>query len=49
MSMMIGDVTVQMMYPLMIAINVLFLAIVAIVAYICSAKLDTATIIKGKE
>ncbi|MBO5037621.1 MAG: hypothetical protein J6D42_11165 [Clostridia bacterium] len=49
MSMMIGDVNVQMMYPLMIAIDILFLAIVAIVAYICSAKLDTATIIKGKE
>ena len=49
MSIMIGGVRVRMMYPLMIAIDILFLAIVAIVAYICSAKLDTATIIKGKE
>lgn len=49
MSMMIGGVKVRLMYPLMIAIDILFIAIVAIVAYICSAKLDTATIIKGKE
>ncbi|MBQ4628013.1 MAG: hypothetical protein IJB44_02935 [Clostridia bacterium] len=49
MSMMIGGVKVRLMYPLMIVIDILFIAIVAIVAYICSAKLDTATIIKGKE
>ena len=42
-------VTVYMMYPLMIAMNIFFLVIVAVVAYICSVRLDTAEIIKGKE
>ncbi|MBE6896617.1 MAG: hypothetical protein E7477_05885 [Ruminococcaceae bacterium] len=49
MSMMIGGVRVRMMYPLMIAINILILLIVGLVAYICSSKIDTASIIKGKE
>lgn len=49
MGIMIGDIPVRLMYPLMIAINILILAVVAIVAYICSSKIDTASIIKGKE
>jgi len=40
---------VYLIYPLMIAMNILILAIVGIVAYICSSRLDVATVIKGKE
>ena len=38
-----------MIYPLMLVMNIVFLAIVALMAHICSSKLDTAEIIKGKE
>ncbi len=45
----VNGVDVRMIYPLMLVMNVVFLAIVALIAYICSSKLDTAEIIKGKE
>lgn len=45
----VGDTAVYLIYPLMIAMNILILAIVGIVAYICSSRLDVATVIKGKE
>ncbi len=49
MTLPVNGVEIRMIYPLMLAMNVVFLAIVAIIAYICSSKLDTAEIIKGKE
>ena len=49
MTLPVNGVEIRMIYPLMLAMNVVFLAIVALIAYICSSKLDTAEIIKGKE
>jgi hypothetical protein len=40
---------IRMIYPLMLVMNIVFLAIVALMAYISSSKLNTAEIIKGKE
>ena len=48
MGIMIGDIPVRLMYPLMITLNILILLIVGLVAYICSSKIDTASVIKGK-
>jgi hypothetical protein len=49
MTLPVNGVEIRMIYPLMLVMNIVFLAIVAIIAYICSSKLDTAEIIKGKE
>jgi hypothetical protein len=49
MTLPVNGVEIRMIYPLMLAMNVVFLAIVALIAHICSSKLDTAEIIKGKE
>ncbi len=49
MSLPVAGVEIRMIYPLMLVMNILFLAIVAVVAYVCSSRLETAEIIKGKE
>ena len=45
----INGAEVRMIYPLMLVMNGVFLAITALAAHILSSKLDTAEIIKGKE
>ena len=49
MTLPVNGVEIRMIYPLIIAMNIIFFGIVALIAYICSSKLDTAEIIKGKE
>ena len=49
MTLPVNGVEIRMIYPLILAMNIIFLGIVALIAYICSAKLDIAEIIKGKE
>lgn len=49
MTLPIGGTNIRLIYPLMLIMNILFLLLVAIISYFYSAKLDTASIIKGKE